>query len=173
MASFLSRYFLENAVNGKDSEIKVGDHIIAFLFGKPIVRSLLSEQQRIKYLWLAYYVLNIGQGFVYFSLVHLFFFFSHFSSPKVIITGCFKALSSQLALCVVFWFCLFKAVGAKAPGWLSWLSDWLLISAQVMISGSCDGAPCWAPSSAWSLLEIPRLPLPTTSWVHVCFLSLK
>ena len=30
------------------------------------------------------------------------------------------------------------------PGWLHWLSIWLLVSAQVMISVSWVQAPCWA-----------------------------
>ena len=47
-----------------------------------------------------------------------------------------------------------------APGWLSLLGVWLLILAQVMISGSWDWALCWAPGSAGSLLEIPSLCLP-------------
>ena len=41
-----------------------------------------------------------------------------------------------------------------APGWFSWLSSRLLISAQVMISGSWDWAPCWALQWLWNLLEI-------------------
>ena len=41
-----------------------------------------------------------------------------------------------------------------APGWLSWLSAWLLISAQVIIPGSWDRALSQAPSWAWSLLKI-------------------
>ena len=41
------------------------------------------------------------------------------------------------------------------PGWLSWLSNWLLILAQVMISGSWDQAWPWAQGSAESLLIDP------------------
>ena len=40
-----------------------------------------------------------------------------------------------------------------APGWLSQLSGQLLISAQVMISGSWDGAPRGALCSVGNLLE--------------------
>ena len=39
-------------------------------------------------------------------------------------------------------------------GWLSQLSIRLLVSAQVMISGSWHRAPRWALSGAWSLLKI-------------------
>ena len=46
------------------------------------------------------------------------------------------------------------------PGWLSWLSVLLLILAQIMISGRCDGAPHWATSWEGNLLKIPSLPLP-------------
>ena len=45
-----------------------------------------------------------------------------------------------------------------APGWLSQLSIALLFLAQVMISGSWDGAPCWALCWAWSLFRILSLP---------------
>ena len=47
-----------------------------------------------------------------------------------------------------------------APGWLSWISIRLLISAQVIISGSWDLALCQAPHSARSLLDILSLSLP-------------
>jgi len=40
-----------------------------------------------------------------------------------------------------------------APGWFSWIDIHLLISAQVLISGSCVEAPHWAPHWAWSLLK--------------------
>ena len=59
-----------------------------------------------------------------------------------------------------------------APGWLSSLSGWLLISTQVMIPGSWDQALHWIPRSAGSLLEdsLPRpLPLP----LRALFLSKK
>ena len=51
------------------------------------------------------------------------------------------------------------------PGWLSWLCIGLLISPQVMIPGSRDGAPRGAPHSACILLKIlspcsPPLPPP-------------
>jgi len=52
------------------------------------------------------------------------------------------------------WPCLLNPVGV--PGWLSRLSVWLLTSAQVVVSGSWDQAPCRALCSAWSRL----LPLP-------------
>ena len=45
------------------------------------------------------------------------------------------------------------------PGWLSWLSVWLLILAPVMIPGLWDWAPCWAQRWAWSLLKILSLPV--------------
>ena len=44
-------------------------------------------------------------------------------------------------------------------GWLSWLSVWLLISAQVMISWSWDQAPHWVLCWLWSLLGILSLSL--------------
>ena len=39
----------------------------------------------------------------------------------------------------------YKMLSIGAPGWLSWFSVQLLISAQVMISGAWDQAPCQAP----------------------------
>ena len=39
------------------------------------------------------------------------------------------------------------------PGWLSWMSVGLLVSAEVMISGSWDGARPQAWCSAGSLLK--------------------
>ena len=51
-----------------------------------------------------------------------------------------------------------KKLPMGAPGWLSWLSVWLLISAQVMISGSWDRAPHRALPWAWTLLGILSLP---------------
>ena len=49
---------------------------------------------------------------------------------------------------------LLKNKWVGAPGWLSWLSIQLLISVQVMISPSWDGAPGCALCWAWSLLKI-------------------
>ena len=43
------------------------------------------------------------------------------------------------------------------PGWLSQLSVRPLISAQVMISGLLDGAPCRTPHSVQSVLGILSL----------------
>ena len=51
-----------------------------------------------------------------------------------------------------------KTVGT--PGWHSQLSIKLLISAQVMISGSWDQDLCWTLCWVWSLLGILSLPLP-------------
>ena len=48
----------------------------------------------------------------------------------------------------------------ELPGWLSQWGVWLLILAQLMISGSWDGALCWAPGSAASPLNILSLLLP-------------
>ena len=64
---------------------------------------------------------------------------------------------------------------SRAPDWLSQLSVGLLISAQVMISGSRDQAPCWTPYWAQSLLKILSLSLPLTLplLTIVCALSLK
>lgn len=55
-----------------------------------------------------------------------------------------------------------------ACGWLSWVGSEVLISTQVMISGSWDPAQCGAPCSAGSLLEVSlssstSAPLPTCS----------
>ena len=65
---------------------------------------------------------------------------------------------------------------AGAPGWCSKLSIWLLISAQLMISGSWDWALHWALSWAQSLLKIlspsPSVPPLPHSWAHSLFLSL-
>ena len=55
--------------------------------------------------------------------------------------------------------------------WGTWLVQSVkhLPSAQVMIPGSWDGAPHWAPCSAGSLLLPPLLPSPPSScFVSVC-----
>ena len=58
----------------------------------------------------------------------------------------------------------------RAPGWGSRLSLQLLVSAQVIVSGSQDWTPCWAPHSAGRLLvSLPSAPPPTLVQV----LSLK
>ena len=54
-----------------------------------------------------------------------------------------------------------------APGWLSQSSCHLLIMAQVMISGSWDQAPHWAPHSSG------RFFLPTPAPAHMSSLSLS
>ena len=56
----------------------------------------------------------------------------------------------------------------RMPGWLSRLGCQLLISAQVMISGSWDQAQHWAPCSVGSSLNdflspFPSGPLPALS----------
>ena len=53
-----------------------------------------------------------------------------------------------------------KEICAGAPGWLSQVSIWLLISVPVMIPGSWDWAPCRASYWVWSLLKILSFPLP-------------
>ena len=62
-----------------------------------------------------------------------------------------------------------------APGWLSCLSGQLLISAQVMISGSWDQAPYGGPHWMWSVLKILRLSLSLfhSPRPHIHSLSLK
>ena len=55
-----------------------------------------------------------------------------------------------------FFFIVFSGV----LGWLSLLSIWLLISNQVVILGSWDPAPCQAPHTVGSCLEIFPLLLP-------------
>ena len=47
-----------------------------------------------------------------------------------------------------------------APEWLIGLKVQLLVSGQVMILGSWDQAPFWAPGSVGSLMDILSLPLP-------------
>ena len=61
---------------------------------------------------------------------------------------------------------LLKEGPKEAPGWYGWLSVWLLISAQFIISGLWDQTLQHAPLSAWSLLKIlpPSLPLLPRSW---------
>ena len=57
-----------------------------------------------------------------------------------------------------------------APGWLSQLSVQLLVSAQAMVSGSWDWAPCWAPCPAQSAQDsFPSFPL----CPFLCLLSLS
>ena len=51
-------------------------------------------------------------------------------------------------------------VSFRAPGWLSRLSIWLLVSAQVMNSGPCDQALRRAPYSAGNLFLPLPFPLP-------------
>ena len=58
------------------------------------------------------------------------------------------------------------------PGWLSLLDLWLLISAQVIIQGLWDWAPCQDLHWAWSLLKILSLPLSFTH-LGVCCLRKK
>ena len=53
-----------------------------------------------------------------------------------------------------------KSYENGALGCLSWLSIWLLTSAQVLISGSWYWAWHQTPFSAWSLFEILSLCLP-------------
>ena len=65
-----------------------------------------------------------------------------------------NASDVQWDLYIVFWFSLYKKRFWGAPGGLSELSFPLLISAQVMISGLWDRAPCQALSWSWSLLKI-------------------
>ena len=51
-----------------------------------------------------------------------------------------------------------KIQAGRAPGWLSQLSDQLLISAQVMILQFCEFEPCMDSAlTVWSMLKI--LPL--------------
>ena len=63
------------------------------------------------------------------------------------------------------------------PMWLSWLSVWLLISAQVMISQLWDQAPHWALSwqhePAWDSLSPSLLPHPYHASALSFSLSLK
>ena len=73
----------------------------------------------------------------------------------------------------------YKIWHSGAPGWLSGLSVQLLISAQVMIPGLWDWAPCWALHWAWSLLKVPPTlslcPSPTrlNASARALYLSLK
>ena len=52
-----------------------------------------------------------------------------------------------------FWNWLVTIRKSWVPGWLSWLSVWLSISAAVLISGSWVQAPCWAPRGVWNLFK--------------------
>lgn len=69
----------------------------------------------------------------------------------------------------------FKSKGhlVGSPGWLNRLNFWLLVLAQVIISGSWDGAPSWALHSAQSLLVPSPLPLSLTLLVPSLSLSNK
>ena len=57
-----------------------------------------------------------------------------------------------------FWLPVYQIFHKKydfgIPGWLSWLSLQLLISAQVMILELWDWAPSWALHWAWTLLRV-------------------
>lgn len=65
----------------------------------------------------------------------------------------------------------------RDPWWLSRISIWPLILAQVIISELGDQAPHMAPGWAWSLLGILSLllplPLPSTPYLGMCTLSLS
>lgn len=76
-------------------------------------------------------------------------------------------------------FIFVKILQFDTPGWLRQVSLRLLILAQVMISGSWDGAPHQAPRWAWSLLGILSfslslsLPLCLHPFPHSCSVSKK
>ena len=60
---------------------------------------------------------------------------------------------------------------SSTDDWMAQLSVWLLISVQIIISGSWDPAQYWAPHWAWNLPPLlPPLP-PLSAWF--LFLSLK
>ena len=65
--------------------------------------------------------------------------------------------------------CLLKSWGGGAPGWFSWLSIQLLISAQVMIPGLWDQAPVLDSVQVWSLLKILPLSLPPSLCLSLSF----
>jgi len=46
-----------------------------------------------------------------------------------------------------------EEIEVGVPGWFSWLSVWLLISAQVLISGPSVQAPLCAQHWEWSPLK--------------------
>ena len=67
-------------------------------------------------------------------------------------------------------FSLYKKSCNGAPGWLCQLSDHLLISAQVMISGLWGWVLHWDPRSAQSLLD-NSISLPLSPCLSSCILS--
>ena len=48
---------------------------------------------------------------------------------------------------------MLKIILARGPGWLSWISVHLLVSALVLISVLWVQGPCWVPHWVWSLLK--------------------
>ena len=69
-------------------------------------------------------------------------------------------LTNELHSC--FHWCL-KISIAGAPGWLSPLSIWLLISAQVLTSGSWDLHTVWSLPKKWIKIPIAAAPLKADS----------
>ena len=97
-----------------------------------------------------------------------------FPQGRLIILKINPRISTSMSEILTFIMFLSNLLFGGVPGWPSRLSIQLLISAQVMIPGSRDRAPCWALHRARSLLEIlffsPSAPLPL---LHVLSLSLS